>query len=1253
MLRRYPYWGWLFISFILWCINGYYFYMHRQAMQPQQMAVAVNDDLEHRETVFESFIKDTALVHRLFTETLSEKESKKINSYPFFIYGYSRSTLSFWNTSSVIATVNDSAGIRPFVLRNEKGAFVEKTVDLQYADGNKRLVVLFPVLITYPLENDYLKSHFVASYNIPVSTRILPTDSSAHGAYVVKMSGTAVFSLQFNASDIQKWTPDSLFLAMFVAAFLATIWWLQLMTIYLTRNRSRAVGLLATLCIIAGIRLSLYVFGLPFNLGTLNFFSPGLYASSIYLSSLGDLFINTMLLLWLVIFLMRHTHYASWLTGIKNEQLRLVIATILAAALLFYVYLFVSIIRGLVLDSSISFDVSHFYAINIYTAFGLLVIGSITGISSIIVHLFNVQLNALLKNRTIKYIILALIGSVLILFSGIYKTNSQYHDIADTLFYWILLAWLVAFIRLLDWPRLTLVSDILEPRMIFWAAFICLFCTCILQYFNQVKERNTRIAFVRLRLAPHKDDMMEFTFHNTAKKIESDKTLKEFFYKPTPALRKTLDQYFDAHYLSGSTINKYQARVYLFDAAGNTLFNKDTTDLGSLRQEKDESASTSSSYLFYNEDIHDRPSYLSYIPVYSDSVNKIIGYVAISLGLKKQATETVSLELLQPAGKTTATYDNEYAYAIYINDTLRSQTNDYPFTSYLDDDTLNKEQDYNFIKNNNISELYFKLAERRTAVVVHLHSLFIELATIFSYLFVIQVLLATVILSYQLYLSWFSSAHSGGKLIKFTLRRRIHFSMLAVVFISFALIGGLTIFFFTTQYKQSNSAKLQSSLQLARQSIQEVLKQRDGLYSEADFDSVCRSNSFKSFVTTFANSQKIDINIFNGKGMLLNTSEDDIYNKGLLSQMMKPDAYYQLNNLDRSILIQNESVAGLSYISAYQPLRNEQGVTFGYINVPFFSSEKELNFQVSNIVVTLINLYAFIFLLSSVLAVFITRWITKSFNVIISQFSKLNLQRNERISWPYDDEIGLLVAEYNKMVNKVEENAAMLAQSERESAWREMARQVAHEIKNPLTPMKLNIQYLQQAMRNNSPNIKELMDKVTYSMVEQIDNLSYIASEFSNFARMPEARAEELDLCSLLNKAVDMYRNDEQVKVTLSGAQQPLYVLSDHSQLLRVFSNLLENAKQAIPVGKMGIIAVAVIIEDNSAIVKFTDNGVGIPEDVVKKLFQPYFTTKTSGTGLGLAMTKKIIEFWKGTIWFETKEGEGSTFYIKLPLIDR
>jgi len=1239
MFRRYPYWGWFLLSIVLWGITGYNFHRHRQAILPERMAQVVNKDLLHREDVFENFIARQDLIRRAFNDSLSVKEAGQINNFPFYVYGYDHDTLKFWNTNLVVANINDSATERPVIVRNEKGVFVEKCIPLSFIDANKRLVILFPIFISYPLENDYLKSHFAASEYIPVKTKIIPADGNLAGDYLVALHNTApVFYLHFHAQDIQRWIPDLPFIIILLGALLASISWMQLLIIYLTRNKLPLIGFLITLLVISILRLAIFFYGLPFNLDSLTFFSPQLYAYNRYLSSFGDLFIDILCCLWIVLFAIRHTPYKTYFAGVHKKWVRYLVSVVLIFALLAYMYLLVNLIRSLVLDSNISFDVNHFYAINIYSIFGLFLVGIVTGVSCIVVYLFNIELNVLIKNKKIKYILAAIMGVLLLL---LFNKNR------DSL-YPVLLGWFLLFIILLDWRKFAPVSDLFEPHMIFWAVFICAFSTGILQYFNEVKEREQRKAFVEQRLSPHRDNEMEYSFNKVASNIEHDKTLNGFFFKPSANARKIINQRFDALYLTGP-ISKYQSKVYLFDDKRNPLFNKDSVDLNSFITERNESVSTNSPNLFYKESTLDRPYYLSYIPVYSDSANRLSGYVVMDLDLKKQVSETVYPELLQPVANKANQQEAEYSYAVYVNDKLITQANDHPFTTYLKNDTL-KDQGYAYYNNNDVSELYYKISDRRTIVVAYSHSELVELVSLFSYLFGVQVALALIIFLYQVYLSYFTGAFLSGKFLRLTLRKRVHFSVLVVVLVSFILIGIVTIGFFTDRYKTSTSTKLQSAMQVAKQSVQDYLKQERAYDASNIFDSISRSTPFKYFISSLASGQKIDINIFNEKGMLYNTSEDDIYSKGLISHVMRPDAFYQLNDLGKSIVIQNERVAGLSYLSAYEPLRDKDGKTQGYINVPFFSSEKDLNFQISNIVVTLINLYAFIFLFSSLITVLITRWITRSFNVIIQQFGRLNLQRNERITWPYNDEIGLLVSEYNKMVNKVEENAALLAQSERESAWREMARQVAHEIKNPLTPMKLNIQYLQQAMKNDNPGIKELTNKVSDSIIEQIDNLSYIASEFSNFAKMPEARPEELELNELLNKAVELYMDETRIKVTINKAAERLLVYSDRSQLLRVFTNLLENAKQAIPAERAGKIDVTLLRDNSNAIIIITDNGDGISEDVTKKIFQPYFTTKTSGTGLGLAMTRKIIEFWKGSIWFETKEGKGTIFYIKLPI---
>ena len=1239
MFKRYPYWGWLVISSALWCINFFHFYAHRQEMLPEKMAYSVSADLKQKEDGFNALMKNEDLLRRMFADSVTAEEEKKINEMPFYIYGYQGDSLVFWNNNSVIGSRNDTTEGRITIRRNQKGVFIRKFIRLNSRGMNGSMVVLFPVMISYPLENDYLHSHFEASEHIPVTTKINELATHVPDEYRIMMNGgVEACYLVFNKADIQKWEPDMLLICMLIAAVISSIAWLQLMAIRLTRRVSPfwALGIMSA--IIVASRLSLYAYGLPFHLDTLPIFSPRLYASASYLPSLGDLFLHILCVLWAVIFITRHTPYKTFFARAGHPVSRFFITLTVLAGLAGYAALFIKIVRSLVLDSSISFDVTHFYAINRYTTFGLLAIITIIAISCMVIYLFNVQLQVLVGRKWVKYA--CVIAGYVLLFS-------LAHKISDP-FSWYLLGGLVIFIVLLDIPNFPLVSRLFEPHMIIWALVICAFSTGIIRYFNDQKEQATRVAFVEQHLSPHHDDYIEASFDKVARSIEQDKTLKNFFYKPTAAGRRLINQHLDQQYLN-SVISKYQATVYLFDDDEKGLFNKDTANFDFLMNEKSESAITNSSYLFYKESILDRHYYLSYIPVYSDTVNNVIGYVIIDLDLKKALTETVYPELLQPPANKSSAGEHEYAYSVYVSGKLITQTNDYPFPIRLKHDTL-KDQQSVFENTGGFSQLYYKIADKRTAVVVHHHSEIIETVTLFSYLFGIQILIAVLIFLYQLYLSYFSGKLFHKKFVRLTLRRRVHFSMLAVVFISFIIIGFVTISFFKSEYRLSNNNKLQTAMQVAKQSVQDYLERKNAFSTEFVFDSVTRSPTFKYFLTDLANSQKIDINIFDNEGNLYATSQDEIYDKGLISRKIQAQAYYELDNEGKSVVIQNEKVAGLSYNSAYQPLRDERGVTLGYINVPFFSSEKDLDFQISNILVTLINLYAFIFLVSSLLTVVVTRWMTRTFDIIIKKFETLNLEQNERIEWDYEDEIGNLVKGYNKMVKKVEENAARLAQSERESAWREMARQVAHEIKNPLTPMKLNIQYLQQAMRNDNPNIKQLAEKVSDSIIEQIDNLSYIASEFSNFATMPEAKPEELEPGTLLEKALELYYNDEGLTVTLQKSDEKLLVLADKSQLLRVFTNLLENARQAIAPGTDGTISVTLSRQGDSLMIAVADNGSGINEEVSKKIFQPYFTTKSSGTGLGLAMTRKIIEFWKGEIWFETKEHEGTTFFIKLPL---
>lgn len=235
------------------------------------------------------------------------------------------------------------------------------------------------------------------------------------------------------------------------------------------------------------------------------------------------------------------------------------------------------------------------------------------------------------------------------------------------------------------------------------------------------------------------------------------------------------------------------------------------------------------------------------------------------------------------------------------------------------------------------------------------------------------------------------------------------------------------------------------------------------------------------------------------------------------------------------------------------------------------------------------------------------------------------------------------------MIDELSNSALLLVRSEREGAWREMAKQVAHEIKNPLTPMKLSVQYLKKAWDENEKDWDKRLARFTKTIIEQIDSLSEIANAFSDFAKMPVQKSEQVDLKYIINNSIELFKENTDVKYVLYLPEDKYLVKADKNQMLRVFNNLIKNSIQAIGSKKDGQVTISVKKSQKEMIVVIADNGTGIPQEMADKIFSPSFTTKSSGMGLGLAIVKNIVLNAGGNIWFESKAKVGTTFYISLP----
>jgi nitrogen fixation/metabolism regulation signal transduction histidine kinase len=399
-----------------------------------------------------------------------------------------------------------------------------------------------------------------------------------------------------------------------------------------------------------------------------------------------------------------------------------------------------------------------------------------------------------------------------------------------------------------------------------------------------------------------------------------------------------------------------------------------------------------------------------------------------------------------------------------------------------------------------------------------------------------------------------------------------------------------------------------------------------------------------------------DIHVYDLNGRLIGTSTPKLFEKGLLPTHIAPEIFFS----DVKKLVQYDHIGNVRYLSAYTEFINGNYTKIGYIALPSFISQEEMANDLQQFIIQLLPLYILLLLGSIFVVWIISHRVTSSLSMVTKQLQANKAgQHGRHIDYPYSDEFGEMVGHYNQMMDALADSTERLARSEREMAWRTMARQVAHEINNPLTPMKLTLQQLQRT--KGTERFEEYFDRSTDLLIDQIDNLSHIAQSFSSFAKMPEVTPTKVDVAAKLFDFVTlMSNNPDCVPLRYVGPERGVMVIADAEQIVQVFTNIVRNAIQAMegrPDSDIIIImkdASKSTIMDNQldaqkrwVKISFSDNGPGIPEEMREKVFMPNFTTKNTGAGLGLPISKNIIEGSGGKIDFQTSE-RGTTFYLYL-----
>ena len=481
------------------------------------------------------------------------------------------------------------------------------------------------------------------------------------------------------------------------------------------------------------------------------------------------------------------------------------------------------------------------------------------------------------------------------------------------------------------------------------------------------------------------------------------------------------------------------------------------------------------------------------------------------------------------------------------------------------------------------------------------------------------------------------------RLTSISLRIRIFLSMILLVLLTSILILVVTVYQYDEQTKDYNIQRFERKEVIAKKTIE--LELTNKTTHAVNTDNL--SKIFQDRIYEISSINKLNITIYSLEGNLLKTSFGNAFEKIDTTPLTDYIVSELAQNSNHRIL-KNKEIDGTSYQTSYSYINGPKFKRIGILELQFTQDNSEIEAELKEFIYRLSLVYLLMFLLAISFAYFLSSYITRSIKTISDkmQHTRLN-ERNEKIILnKASSEIEILVDAYNNMIDQLEESATRLAKSEREQAWREMAKQVAHEIKNPLTPMRLSVQSFERKFNPEDENIKEKLKEYSQTLIQQIDVMSSIASAFSDFAKMPTQKKEKIEIISIVKLALDIF-NEKAIKYQTN--EKELYAFLDKTQLIRIVTNLVKNALQATENEENPFINVEIISKGSKIKIVVSDNGKGISEEVKDLIFEPKFTTKTSGMGLGLPMIKNIIEAYDGAISFTSNKGAGTVFTVILP----
>ncbi len=1134
------------------------------------------------------------------------------NTDGFVLLVYENDSLKFWSDNHIpVENFLLKICLDSKIVKLNNGLFEVRRKEL----NNKVIIGLILIKNDYSFNNEYLKDEYATGFNLPANTNISEIKGNSIND-VFSKEKHYLFTLNKVEHEAHLWM-EYVQIICFLICLIFLVLLIEQSCFRLFHQYGFYSYYLCFGVLLALIRIGLLKLGFPEALYNTELFSPSIYAHTAYIPSLGDLLLHAALLA--AYFYGLYAHIKSNLNS-EKQNYKVLSGLNLAFALL--TVLCINVIISLVNDSKINVNVNNLISLNAYSYLGYISIGLLLTSLYYVGQVLIIQQ----KKYNIK-IVSGFFALALVLCATFLLLNVSLQYVL------IPLAWF-ALQEVLEYNTFT---SNYTTKSIFYLTLASVFTTIIIR--NEISLSNEqKLKFLAENLAIERDPVAEFLSIDLKEKIPKDSLLINSLLsnntEENTFLNRLKQKYFNGYW------EKFDISFYAYDSLCNPISKSPGAVFDKYSFFEDLfKKNNNKNFCYLPAEKSAKSGFLLKYELYKNVNNKpkFIAYVFIEAGSKYLSDEIgFPLLLLDNTVDNQKEFSN-LSFAIYRDSLLSKHHGKFIYNSLLS---------FYDKANRNKSNVFFDFREYKhfglktnssTYIVSIKNENWFNALTFFSYLFSIYSLLFLLLIALV-------NPNRFLSLKKYTLRNRIQSLPIVMVLVALILFGAGTVYFIVKQYEQKNAENLTERLQSVLREIEYKLGDENSIsFSSEDY--------LTYILSKFSNVFLADINLYDPDGNLIALSRPKIIEEGLISAKMNPEAYLQMVINKQAQFINKEQIGNLNYLSAYIPFVNRNNKLMGYLNIPYFAKQTELENEISTLLVTLINIYVFLIVISLLVTLFIANRITGPLQMLQQKLANISLgKKNETIEWNNKDEIGNLIIEYNRMILELSESAERLAKSERESAWREMAKQVAHEIKNPLTPLRLNAQLIQRAYQEQSPQFDEKFKKFTTMLIEQVDTLALIANEFSNFAVMPKPKLTKVNLSDVIQNAVTLFRTTTASEINFNLLTDNDIIDADKEQLLRVFNNLIKNALQAINDEKNGSIEINLKKEKNGLLVQVIDNGIGMNDEQKKMIFVPNFTTKTGGMGLGLAMVKSILENINSTISFTSIENEGTVFELRFPL---